>query len=588
MTNTANLSELKETADKLGEGLASEAPIIEQELSEKLSRMSSVGRYSKVSVGSGIGPVKGELASGTATVVVLADSNNPENQKAYVEFGVEAGPEFGLGFGPIGFEGGIIASQAQYNEYEGGSTGASLGAGVTTGFNISDDLKVSIFAGGSPTLSAQFERSISIPLDELFLPDTTPVTPTVPASTGSARITDFDNDGDTDVVIPAGYELNALDAIAEERHREESSESSTTTDTETRSSPKVVEIFNKAAETIGNGFEAIERGIGKAVDFITGKLIILDLDEDGVEIITTPNIAYDVDEDGYLEQTTWAAPDDGFLVIDREADGSRGDGDGVIDQTKEIFISEIAGDKNYTDLQALAQYDLRSSWGGNNDGKITSADDVWQNLHVWQDKNQDGNVDSNELKTLAQWDITQINLSYDDGSSFNDTKDDITIFGNTLHGLASFRMNGKTFTGGVGDVSLTHTVRGWRESRSENLIMIEIEGGENLYIKEMQSSDPSNIDLKKMNLDGIIGDERNNTLSAENVQNKEISISGGDGNDTITGSSSFDLISGDAGADELYGGGGNDLVFLDASDTVVDGGSGWDSYQKYNQIFLAL
>lgn len=380
----------------------------------------------------------------------------------------------------------------------------------------------------------------------------------------------------------------------------------------TKSTNFTSRVFSKIEETIDKGIDIVERAVDGVVDIVDRAIdgigdfvekvadgigglfrsdpIVLDLDGDGVEIITTPNIAYDVDGDGYLEQTTWAASDDGFLVIDREANGSRGDGDGIIDQTKEIFISEVAGDKNYTDLQALAQYDLRSSWGGNNDGKLTSADDVWQNLHVWQDENQDGNVDSNELKTLAQWDITQINVSYDDGSSFGNTSDDINVFGSILRGTGSFRMDGETITGGVGDVSLLHTVRGWRETRSENSITIEIEGGDHLYLKEIKSSDPSNIDLREMNLDGVVGDERANTLSAENVQNKEISISGGDGNDTITGSSNSDFISGDAGADELYGGSGNDLIFLDASDTIVEGGSGWDTavIRSNTQVRLEL
>jgi hypothetical protein len=56
--------------------------------------------------------------------------------------------------------------------------------------------------------------------------------------------------------------------------------------------------------------------------------IILDLDGDGVEVGFGNPVYFDVDGDGFKEQTSWVASDDGFLVIDLIADGSRGIGDG--------------------------------------------------------------------------------------------------------------------------------------------------------------------------------------------------------------------------------------------------------------------
>jgi hypothetical protein len=44
--------------------------------------------------------------------------------------------------------------------------------------------------------------------------------------------------------------------------------------------------------------------------------------------------------DGFRERTAWAAADDGFLVIDLNADGTRGAGDGLIDQRSELVLSE--------------------------------------------------------------------------------------------------------------------------------------------------------------------------------------------------------------------------------------------------------
>lgn len=59
-----------------------------------------------------------------------------------------------------------------------------------------------------------------------------------------------------------------------------------------------------------------------------------------------------------------------------------------------------------------------------------------------------------------------------------------------------------------------------------------------------------------------------------------ITLLGGAGNDTLTGSGANDYIDGGTGADRLYGGGGNDRFVLGAIDgllDVVDGGNGTDS-----------
>ncbi|WP_306047737.1 hypothetical protein, partial [Nioella sp. MMSF_3534] len=161
----------------------------------------------------------------------------------------------------------------------------------------------------------------------------------------------------------------------------------------------------------------------------SGKPVILDLDGDGVEIAIDGDVSFDVDGDGFLERGSWVAPDDGFLVIDLNADGTRGAGDGVIDQARELGFA-LWGDAGDTDLQAL-----RRAFDNNNDGLLNAQDSVWSELRVWQDLDQDGETDAGELRTLADWGITEINLGYDDGSAYADTSDDISIFGNTLHGL---------------------------------------------------------------------------------------------------------------------------------------------------------
>ncbi len=65
--------------------------------------------------------------------------------------------------------------------------------------------------------------------------------------------------------------------------------------------------------------------------------VLLDLDGDGIEVVFGEDIYFDTD--GFVEKTAWAAADDGFLVIDLNADGTRGAGDGVINQGAEIAFA---------------------------------------------------------------------------------------------------------------------------------------------------------------------------------------------------------------------------------------------------------
>ena len=124
--------------------------------------------------------------------------------------------------------------------------------------------------------------------------------------------------------------------------------------------------------------------------------LVLDLDGDGVELVNVENgVQFDIDNDGDLEQTAWAAADDGLLALDK-------DGDGVIEDRSELF-----GDTDgFTD-----GFDNLSSYDSNDDGVIDANDDVFDNLVVWQDANQDGVSDASELLTLQQIGIVSINLN---------------------------------------------------------------------------------------------------------------------------------------------------------------------------------
>jgi hypothetical protein len=70
-----------------------------------------------------------------------------------------------------------------------------------------------------------------------------------------------------------------------------------------------------------------------------GRPVILDLAGDGFDISFTGTARFDMDGDGFRERVGWAAPQDAFLVLDLNAGGTRGAGDGRIDQAKELVLS---------------------------------------------------------------------------------------------------------------------------------------------------------------------------------------------------------------------------------------------------------
>ncbi|MBO9451477.1 hypothetical protein J7426_14480 [Tropicibacter sp. R16_0] len=298
--------------------------------------------------------------------------------------------------------------------------------------------------------------------------------------------------------------------------------------------------------------------------------IILDLDNDGVEINFFSNAVFDIDQDGFFEQLSWVVPDDGFLVIDLNSDGSRGNGDGQIDQIRELAFA-LWGNDGDTDLQGF-----RRTFDANSDGILNDSDSVWSELRVWQDLDQDGKVGDGELRSLSDWGITQIDLGYDDGSSFEQTTDDITVVGNILHGRSSFTRNGEVISGGVGDVSLAASTSGWRRVETPTGFSIELEDGQKFQYRTLGETGPDDIDLVSAWLDGAVGNDNSNRLDAVGHM-RQVALEGGDGADTLLGGHADDILAGGDGSDSLDGGAGNDLVFFDADDVAVKGGEGVDS-----------
>ena len=111
---------------------------------------------------------------------------------------------------------------------------------------------------------------------------------------------------------------------------------------------------------------------------------------------------FDLDNSGFAEKTAWVAKNDGLLALDRN-------GNGRIDGGAELFGNETAlkdGTVAAHGFAALADLD------DNRDGKIDAQDSAFADLRIWQDKNQDGISQADELITLNEPDISALYTDY--------------------------------------------------------------------------------------------------------------------------------------------------------------------------------
>jgi hypothetical protein len=150
--------------------------------------------------------------------------------------------------------------------------------------------------------------------------------------------------------------------------------------------------------------------------------LILDLNNDGVKSTSiSDGVLFDLDASGTAERTGWVDRHDGLLALDRN-------GNGTIDSGAELFgnhTSLSSGDKAANGFIALADFD------SNADGIISSADQVFSELRVWVDANQNGVSDAGELSTLASLGIAELGLSYTDGTEIQN--------GNLLGQLGTYK-----------------------------------------------------------------------------------------------------------------------------------------------------
>jgi hypothetical protein len=102
---------------------------------------------------------------------------------------------------------------------------------------------------------------------------------------------------------------------------------------------------------------------------------------------------------------SWMGPGDGLLALDINDNNK-------IDSGRELF-GEHSAQPNGTPgrfkdgFAALAQYDL------NKDGVINAKDAIFAKLKVWRDLNSNGKSETSELKSLSDYGITALSLTYE-------------------------------------------------------------------------------------------------------------------------------------------------------------------------------
>jgi len=130
--------------------------------------------------------------------------------------------------------------------------------------------------------------------------------------------------------------------------------------------------------------------------------LVLDLNGDGISTLNqSANVFFDINATGTAVNTGWVGSGDGLLAIDVN-------GDGVINDGSELFGSSYVladGTTASNGFEALASLD------SNDDGVINSDDTAYSSLLVWEDVNQDGISQSDELFNLSALNITSISVT---------------------------------------------------------------------------------------------------------------------------------------------------------------------------------
>jgi hypothetical protein len=134
------------------------------------------------------------------------------------------------------------------------------------------------------------------------------------------------------------------------------------------------------------------------------------LDSQPIELISleASQTSFDYFDNGIKAKTSWVGPKDAFLIYDHN-DNQK------VDAAKELVLTQWSSTA-ITDFMALKEV-----FDSNKDNKFDANDVEFNRFHLWQDKNQDGISQSNELTPLPKAGLVQIDFDMErtvDGEFF--------------------------------------------------------------------------------------------------------------------------------------------------------------------------
>ncbi|MFH1809703.1 MAG: hypothetical protein ABIJ09_13230 [Pseudomonadota bacterium] len=150
---------------------------------------------------------------------------------------------------------------------------------------------------------------------------------------------------------------------------------------------------SKAREPALDGADESSPSVDPELPVCTGSPLVVELEPGQLALsILHEGVEFDLLGSGHAVQTGWVRGG-ALLALDLDGDGCIGSGRELFGEASVLPDGSLARDG----FAALARYDLPGH-GGNGDGRIDASDTVYEQLLLWQDLDQDGVSQPDELR----------------------------------------------------------------------------------------------------------------------------------------------------------------------------------------------